>query len=147
MFSINRLLLCSLSFTLIHTGCASWYSAPRVATTCTPEKTWSIALSSLQEFELRRIDEENKVIETDWIADRSGRLSGVLGRDINEERARFVLNILPEQGQSTVTVKQIREFWSPQGVQSRSWRQIPPNEEQERQLAARIQGRLKRAQC
>ncbi len=142
-----KLVLTTLSFTLLLTGCASWSSAPRVATNCSPETTWSITLASLQEFELRRIDKESRVIETDWIAVRPSRLSGLMDRDINEERARFVLTIQPEQGRSSVSVKQIREFWSPQGVQSRSWRQIPPNEQQERQLAARIQKQLKREPC
>ena len=147
MLSMNRQLLFCIAFTLLHTGCASWSSAPSVVTTCSPEQTWSVALASLQEFELRRIDKESKIIETDWLAVSPSRLSGVMNRNLNEERARFVLTIQPEQGRSTVTVRQIREFWSPQGVQSRSWRQIPPNEEQERQLAARIQGKLKREQC
>ena len=142
-----KLLLTTFSLTLLLTGCASWSSAPRVATNCSPEKAWSVALASLQEFELRRIDKENRVIETDWIAVRPSRLSGLTDRDLNEERARFVLTIEPEQGRSIVSVKQIREFWSPQGVQSRSWRQIPANEQQERQLAARIQGQLKREPC
>ncbi|MGB0911429.1 MAG: hypothetical protein ACPGYT_13785 [Nitrospirales bacterium] len=142
-----KLFLTIFSLTLLLPGCASWSSAPRVATNCSPDTTWSIALASLQEFELRRIDKENRVIETDWIAVRPSRLSGLTERDLNEERARFILTIEPEQGRSIVSVKQIREFWSPQGVQSRSWRQIPPNEQQERQLAARIQGQLKREPC
>ncbi len=147
MYFMNRQFLFCVSFMLLHSGCVSWSDAPSVATTCSPEQTWTVALASLQEFELRRIDKESRVIETDWIAVQSNRLSGLIGRDINEERARFVLTIQPHQGQSTVTIKQIREFWSPQGVQSRSWRQIPGNEEQERQLASRIHGQLKRAQC
>ncbi|WP_447970620.1 hypothetical protein [Nitrospira sp. M1] len=133
----------SLSF-----GCVGWSNAPSVATHCSPEQTWSVALASLQEFELRKIDQEHRIIETDWVAVQSSRLSGMMNRNINEERARFVLEIEPDEGgHSTVRVKQIREFWSPQGVQSRSWRQIPANEEQERQLAARIQAKLKRVSC
>lgn len=144
---MNRLFLFGISLLLLQAGCVSWSNAPSIATTCSLDQTWSVALASLQEFELRRIDKESKVIETDWIAVQPSRLSGLAGRDINEERARFVLTIQPNHGQSTVTVKQIREFWSPQGVQSRYWRQIPANEEQERQLASRIHGQLKRAQC
>jgi len=130
-------------------GCGGWFSAPRVATTCSPEDTWGVALASLQEFELRRIDKANGVIETDWIAvhNPSNVRSGIFQRSMNEERARFILNIAPEQDGSQITVKQIREFWSPQGVQSRAWRQIPPHEEQERQLATRIENRLKRQAC
>jgi hypothetical protein len=106
-------------------------------------------LASLQEFELRRVDKTNGVIETDWIAVHNPKTvtGGIFQRSMNQERARFILNITPEQHGSQLSVKQIREFWSPQGVQSRSWRQIPPHEEQERQLATRIQNRLKRQAC
>ncbi len=125
------------------------YSAPRVATTCSLENSWGSALASLQEFELRRIDKTNGVIETEWIAVHNPKTTagGLFQRNMNQERARFILNITPEQDGSMVQVKQIREFWSPQGVQSRTWRQIPPHEEQERQLATRIETRLKRQAC
>lgn len=131
------------------TGCVSWTDAPRVATTCLPDDTWAVALSSLQEFELRRIDKPSGVIETDWIKviNPSTAKGGIFRREMNEERARFVVTVEPGKDGSIVSVKQVREFWSPQGVQSRSWRQIPPHEEQERQLAGRIQNRLKRKAC
>ena len=130
-------------------GCASWTSAPRLATTCSFQDTWSAALESLYEFELRSIDETNGAIETEWIAVHNPKTvsGGIFQRSMNQERARFVLNITPEKQGSSITVKQVREFWSPQGVQSRAWRQIPPHEEQERQLASRIQNRLKRKSC
>ena len=124
-------------------------SAPRVTTVCSMEKTWGVALASLQEFELRRIDKADGVIETEWIAVHNPQTvtSGLFRRSMNEERARFILNITPQQDGSQIAVKQIREFWSPQGVQSRAWRQIPPHEEQEQQLATRIQNQLKRQAC
>lgn len=146
---MNRSLLRVCVVFFLSSGCAGWFSAPRVATTCSPEATWGIALASLQEFELRRADKASGVIETDWIAVHNPHnvRSGIFQRSLNEERARFILSIAPEQDGSMITIKQIREFWSPQGVQSRAWRQIPPHEEQERQLATRIQTRLKRQAC
>ena len=146
---MNRFFLFVLGFVGFISGCVSWTDAPRVATTCLPEDTWAVALSSLQEFELRRIDKPSGVIETDWIQvyNPSKSRSGVFQRELNEERARFVITVEPGKEGSIVSVKQVREFWSPQGVQSRSWRQIPPHEEQERQLAGRIQNRLKRKAC
>jgi len=130
-------------------GCVGWTNAPRVATSCSLENTWSVALSSLQEFELRRIDKAEGVIETEWIAVHNPKTvgGGIFQRSMNQERARFILNITPDQQGSMITVKQIREFWSPQGVQSRAWRQIPPHEEQERQLATRIENQIKRQAC
>ena len=146
---MNRSLISICILFLVSLGCAGWYSAPRVATTCSPDDTWGAALASLQEFELRRVDKANGVIETGWIAVHNPKSAkgGIFQRSMNQERARFILNITPEQNGSQISVKQIREFWSPQGVQSRAWRQIPPHEEQERQLATRIQTRLKRQAC
>ncbi len=143
-FTFTLLVLCFLI-----AGCAGLYSAPRVATTCSPEDSWGSALASLQEFELRRIDKTSGVIETEWIAVHNPKTAtgGVFQRKMNQERARFVVSIAPEQQGSMIKVKQVREFWSPQGVQSRRWRQIPPHEEQERQLATRIKTRLKRQAC
>ncbi len=146
---MNRLFLTVSIVVFAMSGCAGWTSVPQLATSCTPEDTWKVALASLQEFELRRIDKAQGVIETDWIAvyNQKTSRSGLFQRSMNEERARFILNISPGESGSLITVKQIREFWSPQGVQSRSWRQIPPHEEQEHQLATRIENRLKRQAC
>ncbi len=134
---------------LLNSGCAGLYNPPRVATTCSPAQTWDIALTSVDEFELRRVNKDKRIIETEWIADTPGnkRRSGIFQRDLNEERARFILTINPDEKGSLITVQQIREFWSPQGVQMRSWRQVPPNEEQEHQLATRLTNRLLREAC
>ena len=134
---------------LANFGCAGLYSAPKVATTCPPSQTWDVALASVGEFELRRVNKDERIIETEWVKDSppNGGRSGIFQRELNEERARFIITIEPDQKGSLFTVQQVREFWSPQGVQMRSWRQIPPNEEQEHQLATRIENRLKRQAC
>lgn len=144
---MSKFLVWGVFFFVLNAGCAGWSNAPRVATTCSPEQAWSIALASLQEFELRRINKTDGVIETDWTALQTNGKSGLFQRTLNEERARFIVTIQPETGKSLITVQQIREFWSPQGVQSRSWRQVPPNQEQERQMATRIKNRLKMKSC
>ena len=146
---MTRYLIGIFVLLLLNAGCAGLYSAPSIATTCSPEQTWDVALASVNEFELRKVNKDTRTIETGWIADtpiNQGK-SGIFQRKLNKERARFIITIQPDEKGSLVTVKQIREFWSPQGVQMRSWRQIPPNEEQERQLTTRIQTRLKRQTC
>ena len=146
---MTRYLFVLFVLLLLNVGCAGLYSAPSIATRCSPEQTWEVALVSVNEFELRQINEDKWTIETGWVADtpvNNGR-SGIFQRSLNKERARFIITIKLDDGGSLVTVKQIREFWSPQGVQMRSWRQIPPNEKQERQLVTRIQTRLKRQAC
>ena len=135
---------------LANFGCAGLYSAPKIATTCPPEQTWDVALASVG-MNLNSVGS----IKTNGSSKPSGLKiplatggkSGIFQRELNEERARFIITIEPDQKGSLFTVQQVREFWSPQGVQMRSWRQIPPNEEQEHQLATRIETRLKRQAC
>jgi hypothetical protein len=149
MTFMTRYLVGIFVLLLLNAGCAGLYSAPSIATVCSPEQTWDVALASVNEFELRRVNKDKRIIETEWVADtpvNKGR-SGIFQRDLNKERARFVLTIKPDEKGSLVTVQQVREFWSPQGVQMRYWRQIPPNEEQEHQLATRLTNRLLREAC
>ncbi len=147
MFMPYKLVLTYCMLCMMTFGCVSLMNTPKVSTSCSADAAWSEVLASVDEFELRRIDKANGVIETDWIALQSKRRAGALQRDVNEERARFVLTITPEQSGNIITVLQDREFWSPMGQQQRTWRRISPNQEEEQRLAARIQKRLKARGC
>ncbi len=128
-------------------GCAGLFSAPTVTTPCSFDQTWSAALASLEEFEIRRIDEEKGVIETDWLVVQAMTKAGALQRDVNKERVRFVLDVVPENGGAAVAVHQLREQWSPMGVRYREWRRIPPLEDEQARLARRIHQRLQARKC
>ncbi len=132
---------------LMNFGCVSLMDTPKVSTTCSFDEAWSETLASVDEFELRQIDKTSGIIETDWIGLKSKRKAGALQRDVNEERARFVITIQPAQGTHIVTILQNREFWSPMGNQYRNWRRISANKEEEQRLAARIQKRLHAKGC
>ena len=143
---LRALIICT-TLSLMTFGCVSFRNTPEVSTSCSFDEAWSETLASVDEFELRRIDKSSGVIETDWIGLKSQRKAGAVQRDVNEERARFVISIKPILDTHTVSIIQDREFWSPLGRQSRNWRRISPNEEEEQRLATRIQKRLQAKGC
>ena len=142
----SLLIVCSLSFAML--GCAGWSSAPKVATSCTFDRAWSVALASVDEFELRHIDKADGIIETEWILFASKQTAGIFQRDQNKERVKFFLTLSRKPEGTQIEALQMREFFSPMGVQSQSrWRRIPPNKEEEQRLANRISNQLRAKGC
>ncbi len=137
----------SLGSCLVLSGCASLFGAPVVRTPCTFDEAWSVALASLNEFEIRRVDRRRGTIETDWVVVRAMTKAGLLQRDVNRERVRFLLQVTQENEGASVAVHQLREQWSPMGAQYREWRRAPPITEEEKLLAQRIRQRLKSRKC
>ena len=149
-----HMIVAFLSVFLVTFGCMSHRNTPKVTTSCSFDQAWSIALASVDEFELRQLDQEDGLIETEWIGLKSKRKSGFslfesFARDSNQERARFFINITTEPPGTHIVVQQDREFFSSMGVQSQSnpWRRIPPVEEEEQRLANRITNQLRAKGC
>ena len=140
-------LLTFITVSFLSAGCAGLFAAPKVTTSCSFDQAWSVALASLEEFEIRRIDQPKGMIETDWVVVQAMSKAGALQRDVNKERVRFILDVVPEQGGVSVTVHQLREQWSPMGARYREWRRIPPLEDEQARLARRIHQRLKSQKC
>lgn len=139
-----------LVLTAITGGCASLTGAPSVVkTACSYEQAWAVSLASVDEFELRDVDKANGVIATEWLDFPSRRKAGAFSRDANRERARFFLNLKPSARTVEISVHQMREFFSPMGLQSQStgWRRIPPVTEEEGRLAGRITKKLMEKGC
>ena len=136
-----------ISVCFMAVGCAGLSGAPKVTTSCSFDQAWSAALASLDEFEIRRVDQQNGTIETDWLVVQAMTRAGVLRRDVNKERVRFVLDVVPEHGGASVAVHQMREQWSPMGVRYREWRRMPPLDDEQARLARRIHQRLKARKC
>ena len=129
----------SLFLVLSTVGCATLSGAPSVVKTgCSFDQTWAVALASVDEFELRDVDQAGGVIATEWMGFASQRKAGAFQRDVNEERARFFLNV--EASRPTrISVQQVREFYSPMGARSQvTWKRIPPIAEEEQRLLGRI---------
>ncbi|NKB80812.1 MAG: hypothetical protein GKS05_02730 [Nitrospirales bacterium] len=137
------------SLSLVLSGCAGLSGAPTVTTVCSFDQAWGVALTSVSEFELRKIDEEGGTIETDWIAVSSRTAGGPLKRNVNQERLRFFVNLEAHQTGTSISVHQAREFFSPYGVQSQSqaWRRIPAVPEEEQRLVNRIHNKLEAKGC
>ncbi len=128
-------------------GCAGLFGAPMVRTPCSFDQTWSVALASLGEFEIRGLDQKKGAIETDWVVVQATTRAGLLQRDMNKERVRFILDVSSENSGASVAVHHLREQWSPMGAQYREWRRVPPITEEEELLAQRIRQRLKSRKC
>ena len=122
-------------------GCATLSGAPHVVKAgCAYDQAWSVALASVNEFALTQTDKDEGVIETDWLAFTSRRSAGAFQRQVNEERARFYLNLDASRQPIRISVQQVREFYSPVGARSQgiSWKRIPPIAEEEQRLLGRI---------
>lgn len=122
-------------------GCATLAGAPHtVKAGCAYDQAWSVALASVNEFALTKADKDEGVIETEWMGFASRRSAGAFQRQVNEERARFYLNVDAARQPVRISVQQVREFHSPMGAQSQGivWKRIPPIAEEEQRLLGRI---------
>ena len=146
MFKVSfiALVLCG-----IISGCGGIFpSAPTVLTACSFDQAWAIALASVNEFEVRRVDKISGKIETEWMLFNSKRGAGLFARSENKERMRFFVTLSRRPTGIQIETFQMREFFSPMGLQSQSgWRRIAPNKGEEQRLANRISNRLKAKGC
>lgn len=135
----------SLVLVVSTAGCAAVSGAPgTVKAGCSYDQAWNVALASMNEFVLTEEDRDKGVIETEWATFPSKRTLGVLQRQGNKERARFVVNVDADRQPVRISVRQAREFFSPAGARSQgiSWKRVPPNAEEERRLVRRITNNL-----
>ncbi len=131
----------------VYAGCVSLSGSPKVTTHCPFDQAWSVALASLDEFDLERVDESKGTIETSWLTVQATTTAGVLERDVNKERVRFIVDVETQGQEASVAVQQFRETWSPMGSQYREWFRIPPHRDEEARLAERIEKRLEDRGC
>ena len=72
----------------------------------------------------------------------------MLARNENKERMRFFVTLSRRPTGIQIETFQMREYFSPLGLQSQQgWRRIPPDEQEEQRLANRISQRLKVKGC
>ena len=145
-----RHVVLSLFLIVSTVGCATVSGARHtVKAACSYDQAWSVALASVDEFALNQADKDDGVIETEWMGFTSQRKAGAFQRQVNEERARFYLNVEAARQPVRISVRQVREFYSPVGARSQStgWKRIPPIAEEERRLAQRITNQLRDKGC
>jgi len=127
-------------------GCLS-SSPPSARSSCGFEQVWDTAIASLEGNQLKSADKANGRIETAWLEVPSQSRAGIMERDVNKERVKYIVEVQPNAATTAATVQQRREQWTPMGVRMREWRAIPGNASEEAGLAAQISRRLKEKGC
>jgi hypothetical protein len=133
-------------------GCAVLAACQTLATpvaqsSCSFDQVWDTAIASLEGGRLQSADKANGRVETAWVEMQSSSRAGLLQRDVNKERLKYIVEVKPEGSGTTASVQQLREEWSPMGVRMRQWRAIPANPAEETAIAAEISRRLKEKGC
>jgi hypothetical protein len=108
---------------------------------------WDTAIASLEGSQLESADKANGRIETTWLEVPSQTQAGILERDVNKERVKYLVEVQPDAAATTATVQQRREQWTPMGVRMRQWQAISANASEEMTLGNKIARRLKEKGC
>jgi hypothetical protein len=128
-------------------GCQSAESWPTATSHCSFEQVWDTAIASLEGGTLESADKASGRVETVWLEVPSNSRAGLLERDINKERVKYVVEVRQEAPNAEATVRQLREAWTPMGVRMRQWRPVAANPSEEAALATAISRRLKEKGC
>jgi hypothetical protein len=127
-------------------GCLS-SSPPSARSSCSFEQVWDTAIASLEGSQLESANKANGRIETAWLEVPSQSHAGILERDVNKERVKYLVAVQRDAAATTATVQQRREQWTPMGVRMRQWQAIPPDSSEEMALGNKIARRLKEKGC
>ena len=127
-------------------GCLS-SPLPSARSACNFEQVWDTAIASLEGSQLESADKANGRIKTAWLEVPSQSQAGILERDVNKERVKYIVEVQPDAAATTATVQQRREQWTPMGVRMRQWQAIPANASEEMTLGNKIARRLKEKGC
>lgn len=147
---MGRHVVLSLFLVVSNVGCTAVSGAPHIVkAACSYDQAWAVVLASMNEFVLTQEDKGKGAIETEWTSFASDRTVGVLQRQGNRERARFLVNVDAARQPVMISVRQAREFFSPVGARSQgiAWKRVPPNAEEERRLIQRITNQLLSEGC
>jgi hypothetical protein len=136
-----------LLLALLLVGCATMEGKPTARSPCAFEQVWDTSISALAGVRLQSADKSEGVLETAWAEVESSTRAGVMQRDVNKERVRYVVEVKRERAGSSATVLQLREIWSPMGARMRKWHAVPGNPKDEEAVAAEIARRLKEKGC
>ena len=137
----------SLLTVLLLAGCTTLEGKPTATSPCASEQVWDSAVTALEGVRLLNANKGDGVLETDWVEVESSTPAGIMQRDVNRERARYVVEVKREGTGAAATVLQLREVWSPMGVMMNRWRGVPGNPKDEEAVAADIARRLKEKGC
>jgi hypothetical protein len=120
---------------------------PTASSPCAFEQVWDTSIAALAGVRLQSADKSEGVLETAWAEVESSTRAGIMQRDVNKERVRYVVEVKRERAGSSATVLQLREIWSPMGARMRKWHAVPGNPKDEEAVAAEITRRLRAKGC
>ena len=140
MYLVVFCVICGLA------GCVS-SSPPSARSSCSFEQVWDTAIASLEGGKLESADKANGGVETAWLEVPSQGRAGIMDRDVNKERVKYIVEVQRGTTATVATVQQRREQWTPMGVRMNQWRAIPANSAEEMTLANEIARRLKEKGC
>lgn len=132
---------------LFASGCMTPAGKPTASSSCSFEQVWDVTIAALSDFQLQTVDKTSGALETQWVEVQASTQAGIIQRDVNRERLRYVVEVKLDGRGAVATVLQLREEWSPMGVRSRQWRALPGNTSEEEALASAIARRLKEKGC
>ena len=128
-------------------GCQIAGFAPTASSGCSFDQVWDSAIASFDGAKLASADKAAGRVETAWLEVVSKSRAGLLQRDVNKERIKYIVEVRPEGAGAKARVQQLREEWSPMGVQMRQWRAISADGAEEMGLSNEISRRLKAKGC
>ena len=128
-------------------GCMTLEGKPTAFSSCSFDHAWDASIGALADFQLQAADKATGALETNWVEVAASMQAGIMQRDVNKERVKYVVEIKRNGTGAVAAVLQLREEWSPMGARSRQWRAIPGNSSEESAVAAEIARRLKEKGC
>lgn len=132
---------------LMLAGCVALMGGATASSTCSYDEVWDTAIVSLGGIRLDSADKAKGALETTWVEGQATTRAGILQREINRERVKYLVEVSREGTGARVTILQRREAWSPMGNRMRQWRAIPGNPAEEQAVAAEMTKRLKEKGC
>lgn len=132
---------------LLLSGCMTLEGKPTAFSSCSFDHVWDTSIVALADVQLQTTDKATGVLETNWVEVAASTQAGLMQRDVNRERVKYVVEVKRDGAGAIATVLQLREEWSPMGVRSRQWRAIPGNSSEESTATAEIARRLKEKGC
>src|SRR2546427_10307756 len=112
---------------LLLAGCATLEGKPTATSPCPFEQVWDTSIAALSDVRLQKADKAAGVLETNWVEVGSATQAGIMQRDVNKERVRYMGKGKREGPGAAATGLQLREEWSPMGGRMRQWRAVPGN--------------------
>ena len=147
MTSMVRSALIVVSLLCLVPGCLTLADKPITSSGCSFDQVWDTAIAALEGGRLESVDKPKGVVESAWMEVESSSKAGVMQRDVNKERVKYIIDVKGDSHGTTAVVSQLREEWTPMGVRMRQWRSIPGNPAEESALAGEISRRLKEKGC